>query len=73
MLCVCVAVCACVRRARARVCVCVAVSPPTHFLTQNPAWGAVGLGTLALAVEGWARGERAATVWLDDAAVHIAN
>jgi hypothetical protein len=33
----------------------------------------VGTGTAALTVEGWAPGERAAVVWLDDAVVHVAN
>jgi hypothetical protein len=33
----------------------------------------VAAGTLALTVEGWAPHERAATVWLDDAVIHVAN
>lgn len=53
-----------------------------HALTLTTEWqqltsalapAQVGVGTLALTVEGWAPGKRAATVWLDDAVVHIAN
>ena len=41
----------------------------TSTLTATP----IGVGTLALTVEGWAPGERATTVWLDDAVVIVAN
>ena len=53
-----------------------------HALTLTTQWqqltttleaAPVGVGTLALTVEGWAPGKRAATVWLDDAVVNIAR
>ena len=50
-----------------------ALSTEWQQLTSTLPAAPVGVGTLALTVEGWAPGERAATVWLDDAVVHVAN